>query len=79
MEKQNKRLLWSALGFFAAFVLWTVLVCRADVRPDRVQIGKGEQQCISASISCAETSGRHCPYARARGIPGCSTGLPCDF
>ena len=51
MEKQNKRLLWSALGFFAAFVLWTVLVCRADVRPDRVQIGKGEQQCISASIS----------------------------
>lgn len=33
MEKQNKRLLWSALGFFAAFALWTVLVCRADVRP----------------------------------------------
>lgn len=79
MEKQNKRLLWSALGFFAAFVLWTVLVCRADVRPDRVQIGKGEQQCISASISCAETSGAPLPYARARGIPGCSTGLPCDF
>lgn len=33
MEKRNKRLLWSALGFFAAFALWTVLVCRADVRP----------------------------------------------
>lgn len=33
MKKQNKRLLWSALGFFAAFALWTVLVCRADVRP----------------------------------------------
>ena len=33
MEKQNKRLLWSTLGFFAAFALWTVLVCRADVRP----------------------------------------------
>ena len=67
MEKQNKRLLWSALGFFAAFVLWTVLVCRADVRPDRVQIGKGEQQCISASISCAETSGAPLPIcARTR-------------
>lgn len=33
MEKQNKKLLWSALGFFAAFALWTVLVCLADVRP----------------------------------------------
>lgn len=33
MKKRNTGSLWIALGFLAAFALWTALVCHVDVRP----------------------------------------------
>ena len=33
MKQKTANYLWSALGFLFAFALWTVLVCRVDVRP----------------------------------------------
>lgn len=33
MKKQNTKTIWSAIGFLAAFVLWTFLVRHVDVQP----------------------------------------------
>ena len=79
MEKQNKRLPWSALGFFAAFVLWTVWSAGRTCGRIGSKSGKENSNAYQPVFPARRRQGRHCPYARARGIPGRSTRLPCAF